>query len=81
MTLAMDMRLASDRAKFSFIFARRGIVPEACSSWFLPRVVGISQAAEWMYTGRVFPASEGLERGREHVEDTAGGAGARSYPP
>ena len=63
MTLPMDIRLASDSAKFGFVFARRGIVPEACSSWFLPRVVGISQAAEWCYTGRVFPAAEALDGG------------------
>jgi len=60
MTLPMDIRLASEAAKFGFVFARRGIVPEACSSWFLPRMVGISQAAEWCYSGRVFPASEAL---------------------
>jgi enoyl-CoA hydratase/carnithine racemase len=58
MTLPMDIRLASEHAKFGFVFARRGIVPEACSSWFLPRLVGISQAAEWCYSGRVFPATE-----------------------
>jgi enoyl-CoA hydratase/carnithine racemase len=63
MTLPMDVRLASHDAKFGFVFARRGIVPEACSSWFLPRVVGISTAAEWCYSGRVFPASEAHERG------------------
>jgi enoyl-CoA hydratase/carnithine racemase len=63
MTLPMDVRLASDTARFGFVFARRGIVPEACSSWFLPRLVGISTAAEWCYTGRVFPATEALERG------------------
>ena len=63
MTLPMDIRLASDQAKFGFVFARRGIVPEACSSWFLPRVVGISQAAEWCYSGRVFPADEALAGG------------------
>ena len=63
MTLPMDIRLASDSAKFGFVFARRGIVPEACSSWFLPRLVGISQAAEWVYTGRVFGAAEALEHG------------------
>lgn len=63
MTLPMDIRLASDQAKFGFVFARRGIVPEACSSWFLPRLVGISQAAEWCYTGRVFPATEALAGG------------------
>ena len=60
MTLPMDIRMASDNARFGFVFARRGIVPEACSSYFLPRVVGISQAAEWCYTGRVFPATEAL---------------------
>ncbi len=58
MTLPMDIRLASEHAKFGFVFARRGIVPEAASSWFLPRLVGISQAAEWCYSGRVFPAEE-----------------------
>jgi len=63
MTLPMDIRLASDNARFGFVFARRGIVPEACSSWFLPRLVGISTAAEWCYSGRVFPAGEALERG------------------
>ena len=63
MTLPMDIRIASTAAKFGFVFARRGIVPEACSSWFLPRVVGISTAAEWCYSGRVFPASEAVERG------------------
>ena len=52
MTLPMDIRIASEAAKFGFVFARRGIVPEACSSWFLPRLVGISQAAEWCYSGR-----------------------------
>ena len=63
MTLPMDIRLASDAARFGFVFARRGIVPEACSSYFLPRVVGISRALEWCYSGRVFPASEALEGG------------------
>lgn len=63
MQLAMDVRIASDTAKFGFVFARRGIVPEACSSWFLPRIVGIAQALEWCYTGRVFDAAE-AERGR-----------------
>jgi enoyl-CoA hydratase/carnithine racemase len=58
MTLPMDIRLASENAKIGFVFARRGIVPEACSSWFLPRLVGISQAAEWCYTGRVMTAAE-----------------------
>ena len=63
MTLAMDIRIAADVAKFGFVFARRGLVPEACSSYFLPRVVGISQALEWCYSGRVFPASEALDGG------------------
>jgi enoyl-CoA hydratase/carnithine racemase len=63
MTLPMDVRLAADDARIGFVFARRGIVPEACSSWFLPRVVGISRAMEWVATGRVFPASEALEGG------------------
>jgi enoyl-CoA hydratase/carnithine racemase len=63
MTLPMDIRLAADGAKFGFVFARRGIVPEACSSYFLPRVVGINQALEWCYSGRVFPAQEAHERG------------------
>lgn len=63
MTLPMDIRLASTNARMGFVFARRGIVPEACSSWFLPRVVGISKAAEWVYTGRVFEAEEALQAG------------------
>ncbi len=63
MTLPMDIRLASTSARFGFVFARRGIVPEACSSWFLPRLVGISQAVEWCYTGRVFGADEALAGG------------------
>jgi enoyl-CoA hydratase/carnithine racemase len=60
MTLPMDIRIASSDARFGFVFARRGIVPEAASSWFLPRLVGVSQAAEWCFTGRVFPADEAL---------------------
>jgi enoyl-CoA hydratase/carnithine racemase len=60
MTLPMDIRLAAEDARFGFVFARRGIVPEAASSWFLPRVVGISQALEWVTTGRVFSAEEAL---------------------
>ena len=60
MTLPMDIRLAADDARFGFVFARRGIVPEAASSWFLPRVVGINQAIEWVSTGRVFSAQEAL---------------------
>jgi enoyl-CoA hydratase/carnithine racemase len=63
MTLPMDIRLASDQARLGFVFARRGIVPEACSSWFLPRIVGISRAMEWVATGRVFSAQEALEAG------------------
>ena len=58
MQLAMDMRLASDTARYGFVFARRGIVPEACSSWFLPRLVGMQQAMEWCMTGRIFDAAE-----------------------
>jgi len=63
MTLPMDIRIAADDAKFGFVFGARGIVPEAASSWFLPRVVGISQALEWCYTSRVFPAAEALAAG------------------
>jgi enoyl-CoA hydratase/carnithine racemase len=63
MTLPMDIRLASDTARFGFVFARRGLVPEACSSWFLPRAVGINTALEWTMTGRVFDAQEALDRG------------------
>lgn len=63
MTLPMDIRLASEDARFGFVFARRGIVPEACSSYFLPRLVGIQQATEWVFTGRVFPAAEAKEAG------------------
>jgi enoyl-CoA hydratase/carnithine racemase len=63
MTLPMDVRLAADGARIGFVFARRGIVPEACSSWFLPRVVGISRAMEWVATGRVFAAQEALDAG------------------
>jgi len=63
MTLPMDIRIASEKARFGLVFARRGIVPEACSSWFLPRLVGISRAVEWVSTGRVFTAGEALEGG------------------
>jgi enoyl-CoA hydratase/carnithine racemase len=63
MTLPMDVRLASESAQLGLVFARRGIVPEACSSWFLPRVVGISRALEWTMTGRVVTASVALEGG------------------
>jgi len=71
MTLPMDIRIASSAARFGFVFTRRGIVPEACSSWFLPKVVGISRAAEWLYSGRVFDAAEAL----------AGGLVSRVVPP
>jgi len=63
MTLPMDFRLVAEGAKLGFVFARRGIVPEACSSWFLPRLVGIQQALEWVETGRVFLADEALRGG------------------
>jgi enoyl-CoA hydratase/carnithine racemase len=63
MQLAMDIRIASDTARFGFVFSRRGIVPEACSSWFLPKIVGISQALEWCFSGRVFDAQEALKGG------------------
>ena len=63
MTLPMDIRIAADTAKMGFVFTRRGIVPEACSSWFLPRLVGIAQAQEWVLTGRVFLADEALRGG------------------
>ena len=63
MQLPFDIRLASEDARFGFVFARRGIVPEAASSWFLPRLVGMQTALEWCMTGRVFPASEARERG------------------
>jgi len=63
MTLAMDIRLASEKAKIGFVFARRGIVPEAASCFFLPRIVGISRALEWCYSGRVFSAAEGKAGG------------------
>jgi enoyl-CoA hydratase/carnithine racemase len=63
MQLPMDIRIAAKSARFGFVFARRGIVPEACSSWFLPRIVGISKALEWCYSGRVFDAQEALAGG------------------
>jgi enoyl-CoA hydratase/carnithine racemase len=63
MTLPMDIRIASDQARFGFVFARRGLVPEAASSWFLPHIVGIEQALAWCYSGKVFDAQEAL-RGR-----------------
>ena len=66
MTLPMDIRLAVPDAKMGFVFARRGLVPEACSSWFLPRVVGISKATEWVFTGRVFKSEEAHDAGLIH---------------
>jgi enoyl-CoA hydratase/carnithine racemase len=63
MQLAMDIRMASTAARFGFVFARRGLNPEAASSWFLPRLVGLQTALEWCYTGRVFPAEEALAKG------------------
>jgi len=63
MTLPMDVRIASETARMGFVFSRRGIVPEACSSWFLPRIVGISQALEWVYSGKVFSADEAVKGG------------------
>jgi enoyl-CoA hydratase/carnithine racemase len=78
MTLPMDVRLAAQEAKIGFVFTRRGIVPEACSSWFLPRIVGISQALEWVVTGRVFSAQEahagGLVRSVHPQADLLGAA-------
>jgi enoyl-CoA hydratase/carnithine racemase len=80
MTLPMDVRLAAAGAKIGFVFVRRGIVPEACSSWFLPRLVGIAQALEWVETGRVFTAEEalagGLVRSVHAPEDVLGAAQA-----
>lgn len=72
MTLPMDIRLAADDARMGFVFTRRGIVPEACSSWFLPRIVGISRAMEWVATGRVFSAQEGLDGGLLRSLHTSG---------
>ena len=63
MTLPMDVRICSDRAKFGFVFAKRGIVPEACSSWFLPKIVGISNALQWCLSGKIFQPTEALEKG------------------
>ncbi|MDY6911721.1 MAG: crotonase/enoyl-CoA hydratase family protein [Chloroflexota bacterium] len=63
MTLPMDIRLATDGAQIGFAFTRRGVVPEACSSWFLPRLVGMGKAMEWFLSGKIFPASKALEGG------------------
>ncbi len=73
MTLPMDVRLAVDNARFGFVFARRGIVPEACSSYFLPRIVGISQALQWCYSGRLFDAEEAHRGGLVQSLQTADG--------
>ncbi len=62
-TLPMDVRLCADTARIGFVFVRRGIVPESCSSWFLPRIVGIATAAEWVYSGRIFAAAEAHRAG------------------
>ncbi len=73
MTLAADFRLASEKARIGFVFGRLGIVPEACSSWFLPRLVGMQQALEWCYTAEIFDAAEGLRTGllrSVHAPDT-----------
>jgi enoyl-CoA hydratase/carnithine racemase len=80
MQLAMDIRIAANEARFGFVFARRGIVPEAASSWFLPRLVGISQALDWCYSGRVFDVQEALRAGlvSEVVEQAALLARARA---
>jgi enoyl-CoA hydratase/carnithine racemase len=79
MTLPMDIRLAAEDARIGFVFARRGIVPEACSSWFLPRVVGISRAMEWVATGRVFSAQEALAGGLVRSLHPAGELLAAAY--
>ncbi|MBV9996078.1 MAG: crotonase/enoyl-CoA hydratase family protein [Caulobacteraceae bacterium] len=63
MQCAMDLRLASTEARYGFVFNRRGLNPEAASSWFLPRLVGVQTALEWCYTGRIFPAAEAKEKG------------------
>lgn len=63
MTLAMDIRLGSEKARFGFVFSRRGIVPEACSTWFLPRIVGIAKALQWVYSGKVFEVGEAADAG------------------
>ena len=63
MTLAMDVRLASEKARFGFVFSKLGVVNEACSSWFLPRIVGMSQALDWLFSGEIFDAGEALRGG------------------
>lgn len=78
MTLPMDFRLAAEGAKIGFVFSQRGLTPEACSTWFLPRAVGMQKALEWVYAGDIFLAEEGLEaglfrslHGKEEVLDAA----------
>ncbi|HAI90577.1 crotonase/enoyl-CoA hydratase family protein [Alloalcanivorax sp.] len=78
MTLPMDFRLAAEGAKIGFVFTQRGLTPEACSTWFLPRAVGMQKALEWVYSGDIFLAEEGLEaglfrslHGKEEVLDAA----------
>ena len=78
MTLPMDFRLAAEGAKIGFVFTQRGLTPEACSTWFLPRAVGMQKALEWVYSGDIFLAEDGLEaglfrslHGKEEVLDAA----------
>jgi len=78
MTLPMDFRLAAEGAKIGFVFTQRGLTPEACSTWFLPRAVGMQKALEWVYSGDIFLAEEGVEaglfrslHGKEEVLDAA----------
>ncbi|HZP28546.1 MAG TPA: enoyl-CoA hydratase-related protein, partial [Acidimicrobiia bacterium] len=78
MILPMDVRIAADSARFALPFVRRGIVPESCATWFLPRVVGISRAVDWSVTGRVFPATEALEAGLVRELVPAGAVMARA---
>ena len=85
MTLAADFRMASDKARIGFVFGRLGIVPEACSSWFLPRLVGMQQALEWCYTADIFGAEEALRAGLlrsvhapDALENPVGRVGRRS---
>ncbi len=77
MTLPMDVRLIADDAKVGFVFARRGIVPEACSSWFLPRLVGISRAMEWVASGRLIEAEEAVDAGLVRQTPVEGRAAVR----
>ncbi|MCD2262126.1 enoyl-CoA hydratase/isomerase family protein [Dietzia aurantiaca] len=78
MTLPADVRIAAENARFGFVFTRRGLVPEACSTWFLPRIVGISTAVEWTMGARMVPADEALERGLVRELVPAGNALARA---